>query len=77
MNENKVKFGELVYYCLHTQFPKLKDTMSVKNLKITFQMDMGVVISEEDELGYLELYSQSQERTKTVHKEFIKVLTNV
>lgn len=76
MNETKVKVGELVYYCLHTQFPKLKDTMSVKNLKNTFDLDMGVIISEEDDLGYLNLYSQAREKSIPVHKEFIKVLTN-
>ncbi len=50
--------------------------MSVENLKNTFDLDMGVVISEEDDLGYLNLYSQAREKSIPVHKEFIKVLTN-
>ena len=50
--------------------------MEVEKLKTIFNLYMGVVISEEDEVGYLNVYSQSNEKTITVHKEFIKVLTN-
>lgn len=76
MNERKANIGELVYFCLHTQFPEYKMTLEIDMLKNIFNLNMGVVISEEDDVGYLNLYSQTDEKTITVHKEFIKVLTN-
>lgn len=51
-------------------------TLEIDMLKNIFNLNMGVVISEEDDVGYLNLYSQTDEKTITVHKEFIKVLTN-
>lgn len=65
-----------MYFCLHTQFPEYKSTLDIEKLKSIFTLNMGVVVSEEDDVGYLNVYSQTDERTITVHKEFIKVLTN-
>ena len=50
--------------------------MGIERLKSIFTLNMGVVVSKEDEVGYLDVYSQTEEKTITVHKEFIKVLTN-
>lgn len=65
-----------MYFCLHTQFPEYKSTLDIEKLKSIFTLNMGVVVSEEDDVGYLNVYSQTDEKTITVHKEFIKVLTN-
>ena len=65
-----------MYFCLHTQFPEYKSTLDIERLKSIFSLNMGVVVSEEDDVGYLNVYSQADEKTITVHKEFIKVLTN-
>lgn len=77
MNGKIKNIGELVFYCLHPKFPELKDTTEMEELEKMFVLGMGVIISEEDSLGYLDIYSHKQEKQVTLHREFLKVTTNV
>ena len=76
MNEKKVNIGQLVCWCLHSKFPKLKNTSSLDELPKEFIVHMGITISEMDEDGYVDVYSQESNTKVAIHKEFLKVLTN-
>tara|TARA_B100000073_G_C23661037_1_gene544578 strand:- start:45 stop:278 length:234 start_codon:yes stop_codon:yes gene_type:complete len=75
LNEIKTNIGDLVCFCLHAQFPDLKETTKMKELEKIFTLNMGVVVSDEDRLGYVDVYSQEENKLVVVHKEFLKVLT--
>ena len=76
MSEDKVNKGQLVCWCLHSKFPKLKNTTPLEELPEEYILHMGVAISDTDELGYIDIYSQEDDKKIAIHKEFLKVLRN-
>ena len=48
----------------------------MEELDRIFILEMGVIISEEDKLGYLDVYSQKEGKVVVVHKEFLKVASD-
>ena len=48
----------------------------MNELEKMFTLRMGVIVSNEDQMGYVDVHSQEENKLVVVHREFLKVLTD-